>query len=538
MTMAVLFRGRDIAEDTPPVFVEFNITLPPYNAVGDNSMDCTVAIRSALADAIAHASPLVRIIVPTGIYKVCRQPGDPAWPAWPILFNVAASNKTIEFQGDGKALSTISAFMPGMLSPNASWVVTGDGFVKIARFTGFEVTGTNLNVRFRAIEVNGNFTANGDHTVGGVPATGAGWDISHKGIRISSGANMEVEGDSAAFRNWAGEVWWGGNHNALVKMRNGSELTGSNASALSVTDCDVDEGCIFGGTGSLKVYNGIENFAFDGEANIVKNSTFEVYSNAVVPIGRMASSATITGNTFNNCPVAILLAEGAWNVLTSGNTFNGCANGLLTTFLNLYPGVTQGFGNFEMSSNIQNGASGNVLMNSQATTFAGYVRFLSNTINGGSLLSGSFGSSVGLEATNNIFAGGKDHAAGFSGKVPLWSGSVRPSPSSPVGSAPEFASCGNQVNVFGGGGQTTGNFAITSDLVALNDNQSATTMTLDLTNISSIPDGFTCVIKRFNAPDNNWFLVADPSWNNFSEDLAVTNPVTLTKVAGLFQVVP
>lgn len=536
MTLPMFFKGPDIVENDGATFTSFNVTASPYNGVGDNSTDDTAAIRAALAAAIAHASTHVEVYLPTGTYKSCRAGGDAAWPAWPILFNVDADNKHIRFRGDGKALSVISCFMPSMADPTTTWVNTGDGFVKIARFTGFEITGTNLTVDFVDLTVDGNADFTGDHTVGGNTTTGDGWDISHKGVRISSGTNMAVNGTRTAFRNWRGEVWWGGNHNCLVTLLDGSEFTGSNASALSVTHCYVDA-CTIGGASLDNVYNGIENFAMDGEATVVLNSTIIALANGIVPIGDENSTCTITGNTIQDCNNGILVSEGAWDMLISDNQFVNCDNGIINSLLGLYPGQTDGFGRWTISGNTQSGGGSTaVMLNGQGQTIQEYLTLEDNTVTTGALLGGSFNATVNFTVDGTIFNGGKD-VTSFSGIVPVWSGSVRPNVTTPVGSANEFASAGNQVNVFGGGGTTTGNFAITTDLVALNDNQSAGTMTLDLTNIANIADGHIVTIKRFGA-DDNWFLLNDATWNNWGSPLAVSSPVMLINVAGIFEVAP
>lgn len=500
-----------------------------YGAVGDGVHDDTPAARDALAAAIASSASSVTIYWPTPpvSYSVCRQPGDPVWNGtqtnWPKIFNVQANNKTIRFLGDGEATTVVNCFMEGLTDPVTNWVNTGDVYVKIARFTGLDVTGTNLTVIFEDITFDGQAGYTGVFTVGGSTVTGDGWDITHKCVRITNGSNIHVIlRGGATMRNWRGEIIWGGNHNSLVTLEPGATLTGSNASALSVTNCNVDQSTI-GGAGDLLVYNGVENFAFDDEATIITNSFIRATTNGIVPVGLDESFCTITGNTFQNCNNAILASEGLWNLLLDDNDFNSCANGVIASVLNLYPGLTNGFGNWTISNNRQQGSSAATFVNAQGQTIQGFLALDDNTISAGAVLGGSFNATSNFTVNGTILNGGKDVALTHTGVCALWTNTVRMT-------VPELNSAGDKIDSFNGASSM--NITCRTDLVALNSNTTVGNIELNVTNVANIPDGQIITFKRYGS-DANWVLPAD-TWNDFSGDILIDgDPVVLIKSGGV-----
>lgn len=490
-----------------------------YGAVGDGIADDTPAIRAALAAASASSSQTVTVYFPNGTYNVCRQAGDPAWPTFPVIFSVSTSGKNITFNGQSRAGVTIRGFMPGLADPETNWTNTGDPYFKIARFCMFNVGGTgrsNITFQVKNMVLDGNAAYTGDHSVGGNTTTGDGWDLTHKGIQVANGSNLALILENCQIANWRGENVWGGNHNLTVTGLNAS-FTGSNGSALSVSQCVMTD-CTFGASGADTVYNGVENYSFDGETSEFYNCTFgSKAANCLVYIGQDGGALTVDNCDFNATGNHILLSDGAWNVDITNNTFAGGANGVIVSVVG---GGQDFFANHNISGNSFNG-SGALYLN-QGQSIPG-LSFVNNTITAGSLLAGNFASSTNFTATGTILNGGRD-VSSYGGAPALWTNTTRLT-------SPEFQSSGVQINDFTGG--ATRNISSFSDLVALNDNTTTGPLALTVANASAIPEGQIITFKRYGS-DTNWVLDANPAWNDFAADVPINGePVVLIKQGGV-----
>lgn len=420
-----------VDNDDPITATDFDVST--YGALGNNTADDTVAIRAAIADAILSTATTVNVIFPSPgsgkTYKVCRQTGDPAWPTLPFIFRLAASNKTIRLvrkTGDTGPCA-ISCWMPGLANPVTTWTVTGDSYFKIARFAGFEMTGTNLTVDVEDLQILGNFPATGNHGVGGNVSTGDGWDLTHKGIYITAGSGMTLNVKRCVFNGWSGEQIWGGSHNNIINAED-TDFLGTNASALSASATSALR-CNFGSNAStgVKVYNGEESFAFGtGEPGQTYNeytSSIDcvydgIFSFGKVHIGQALTSMTVQGCTFRNAPTAILISDGGDNMLiggpspSDGNTFESTlSSGITTSFLGLYPGQLDGFGAMDVRNNIVNMNSGanSALVTIQTQDIGGAFTIRDNTVNSGVLFGGAYGNCPNFTISNNTIAGtGKD----------------------------------------------------------------------------------------------------------------------------------
>lgn len=490
----------------PSDFAVHDVTT--YGAVGDGVADDTAAIRQALARALA--APRGEVYFPAGTYNVCRPESDRAWPSWPVIFLVKGDNRRIRFRGEGQARSIIRCFMPGLVSPLVHWEPTGDSYMKISRFTAIDVTGNGLVFDIDDLTIDGQAGYTGDFGVGGNVRTGDGWDMTHKAIRVTSGTRMEVNIRGSTLKNWRGEIVWAGNHNALVST-DGATLLSSNASAFSVTHCRVKNSTL-GGSGANRVYNGVENFSFAGEGTVVSGSVIEAHSHGVVYIGQEGASCTIAHNTFQNCNKAILFSEGAWNVDIEGNSIADCQVGAITSFLKLYPGKTQGFGNIKVRENVSNMRTGQTLFANQGQTVKGYVTFEANTINGGMLIAGGFNESQNFTVTGTVLNNdARDAGLGAEGARPLWTDTVR--------NVKEWwRSTGTRAIDFSG----VESLAIhpVSDLVLVSENRmQGRVMRLIIGNAANIPEGQVIAFVQDNRKYANWVLPADPAWNDFTADV-------------------
>lgn len=502
----------------------FNVV--DYGAVGDGVADDTPAIRGAIAAAHASTSATVEVYFPNGTYNVCRQPGDPAWPTFPVIFTIGTSGKNITFNGQSRAGVTIRGFMPGLADPETTWTNTGDPYFKIARFCMFNVGGTgrsNITLQIKNMVIDGNAAYTGDHSVGGNTTTGDGWDLTHKGIQVANGSNLAVHLENCQIANWRGENVWGGNHNLQVTGLNAS-FTGSNGSALSVSQCVMTD-CTFGAPGADAVYNGVENYSFDGETSEFYNCTFGATAasgQCLVYIGQDGGECIIDGCTFDDPGNAILLSDGAWNVSVTNCTFINVAQGIVLTIVG---GGQDGFGNHLISGCTFSG-TGSLYLD-QGHSVAGLV-FANNTVLSGALLAGNFNASTGFTVTGTILNGGKDVGSGTSGAVGLWSGTSRLT-------VPELSSAGVKIDSFSGAASI--NITSMADLVALNYNATTGPIEMQITNVSAIQDGQVITFKRYGS-NTNWVLPAD-TWNDFGGDVAVSgSPVVLVKTGGVLSLAP
>jgi fibronectin type 3 domain-containing protein len=326
------------------------LNVKDYGAIGDGVSDDTDAIRAALDEAqqlARGASSLVTLYFPAGTYAVAPKETDASWPTdQPYIFKITTGN--LELVGDGPDLSIISCYTLGLKDPETNWTVIGDGseYFKIKRGGAFRVWNqfgnTIENLRFEGLRITGNTTATGNSAVGGIPSTGDGWDMSHKGIHFNGygeGAIRNVEIINCHVDHWRGEnIYAGGLATGNVLIRN-THVYHSNASAISMSAGVIIEDSVI-----HSCYNAFENFALKDyqylEVRRCEVSSSRAYGGkfGVAYLGTPHAYLIVEDSDFTGFGSGqIYLAEAAYNVVIRNNTFRDASTaGIFFGRLGLY----------------------------------------------------------------------------------------------------------------------------------------------------------------------------------------------------------
>ncbi len=507
----------------------YNVKSAPYSATGDGTTDDTVAIRSAVAAALAYGSGCF-LYFPTGTYCCCPQSGD-ALDYGPIfdMSAISAATQNICVIGDGPSLSIIKGFSKGLLDPVTHWTNTGDSYSKIGRFTVFKLFSTNhaiTNIQFRSLTINGQAGYTGDSTVGGNTITGDGWDLDHKGIRLD-GANSidDILIFNCILKNFRGEIVYAGgtstNHLSLIGTKDYvGQVTSSNGSAVSCSANILMDHVRIGGSGSDRVYNATENFAVAApQSTALRWCDIRGEANGLVHIGPTGTSLTVERCSIHDSGHGILLSEAAHDVSIRRNTFTGA--GIINSHLGLYPGVS-GFSGIVISDNT---ITSGVLLTIQDDTDGLVME--RNTVNGASatLITGPM-SSTGANFINNRITDGKDVGSDFltSTQVGQWRGTLFSAVTKIGSKVDEFADV--DTTIFPVSDATYLNANVTSgDHFAI----------IDPAKLSLYPAGFT---TTFRIGDANWVLKKDSAWNTFAANVPVVSGVQIVmNASGKFDLV-
>jgi hypothetical protein len=532
----------------------FNVTT--FGARGDGVTDDTLAIRAAISVAVAQGGGI--IYLPAGNYAVCPQSSDPS--PYGSVFTISSSN--LVFIGDGADRSHLQGYCLGMLDPVANWtVISSTAYSKIGRFNMFGVDSTHVSLstlQFRSLEINGNAGWTGNSTVGGVPSTGDGWDITHKCIQMTGSKAIDaVLVFNCTLDNWRGEiVYAGGDNPGKISIVN-SHIYGTNGSAISCSaNTLISNTTVGGNTAGSDVYNGVENFCMGApEQLVIQDSTFScssnpasLHGNGVVYLGLNTSSLLIERSAFVNNTFGIMFYAFGYNMTIQGNAFSNNGHAMITATAGheAYP-YPVGFGNVTISGNTFDHSGG--AFYSQAYWHESFSNLLirNNIVTNGSLLQGAFNgpspsSWIGFNVDGNTLGVGARDVGNFQGgnNIALWTNTIRTNPTSSGMQVYDYSRTSGPVSV-----------CPASDLVILGDNQTAGDLyvaidptaqrhadsSLPAYTLDIYPVGFSVT---FIAPlKRNWVLKADPTWNTLASDQPVgSDGVSMVKNAqGLFTLV-
>jgi hypothetical protein len=526
-----------------------------YGAVGNGTTDDTVAIRNALAAAVAANGGIV--FFPQGTYAVCRQAGDPVNFGMPAIFTITSSN--LVFLGEGSAKSRLSGFMPGLQNPVTHWnnSANPNDYFKISRFSMFALNPTAApvtNVQFRSLEITGNAGYTGDASVGGNQTTGDGWDMSHKCIALVGGQPSDAFIFNCSLNRWRGEIVYGGGNQGKVSILN-THIFSTNASALSISgDVLVNHAVVGGPNAGDDVYNGLENFCLGTpqktviqDCQIRCGSAANRHGNGVAYLGLPTSSLLIERSqiTYNSC--GILFSEFAYHVIVRNSGFGNNAQASLTSVLGMYPQYSQyvGFGDFLLENNAFD-HSGAVILNQfygNGMVFSNLV-LRGNTVTNGALLGGAYngplnqpypgfvvdGNTLGAGAvdTDDYVHTSSDGLANFA----LWTNTSR---------ANVLATANGKYWLNLANGVTTAVITPATNITVVNEhdrNLATVSVSVSPAALPGYPTGFTTTILP-GTPGRGWTVKVDAAWNTFTSDQTVgSSGLTIRKNAqGKFDLV-
>jgi hypothetical protein len=506
-----------------------------YGATGSGTTDDTVAIRNAIAAAVASNGGIVYF--PAGTYAVCHQPGDADPFVTAQIFTITSSS--LVFLGEGADKSHISGYMPGLQNPVTHWNNNPDpnAYSKISRFSMFFLAPSSApitNVQFRSLEIIGNAGYTGNSTVGGIQSNGDGWDMTHKCIGLVGGQPSDVLIFNCSLNRWRGEIVYGGGNQGKGYLIN-SHIFSANSSALSFSgDVLVNHSTVGGTNANDDIYNGVENFCLGApQKTVIQDSTIMCgsatnrHGNGVAYLGLPTSSLLVERSGIYNCEFGILFSEFGYNVIVRNSTFTNNANASITSIMGMYPTYAQyeGFANFLIGTNTFDNSGCAFVNQFYGNGFTlDNVAFNGNTITHGNLLGGANDGPLGKPYTgfvadgNTLGVGGVDADCEVTARsqcllnVASWKNTVRYNTLN-TSNSKYWLNCNGVTNA-----------AITPscDITVVNDNGGAPTVNVAIAAavLPGYPMGFTT--KIINGPANRaWIVKADSSWNTFASDQPV-----------------
>jgi hypothetical protein len=470
------------------------LNVQDFGAIGDGKADDTVAIGKAIA---AASGPSI-IYFPSGFYAVCNQQ-----PGTGPIFDLTGKSD-LAFVGDHVGVSVLVGYMQGLADPVLHWDVIGGptDYFKIGRFSMFKMFAPVQRIQFRSLVIDGQCPSTGDGTVGGVIATGDGWDMTHKCFQMDgTGVIDNILIFNCLLRNWRGEiVYVGGNTPRAVSVVL-TTIKGCNASAISAGADMLVNNCKIGGPGKGEaVYNGFENQCMQAPQKLViqKTEMQNAWANGIVYSGAPDCSLLLEDSNVHDCGRGLLLAEQGADLIVRRNTFKNAQ--IITS-------VISGGAGFEGAS-----ITDNTLDNSPVVLQAGIASLVlsRNTVLNGPLCVNSYLRTDSIIDGNILGAGGVDAVSNYPDQLGLWSNTQRPDTASP------WPSVGYRVNDYSGAKAMV--IRPCTDVSFINDNVTSgpIMLTIDPTGYQV---GFTTLL-RVGKP--NWVLQKG-AWNTFPADTPVTD---------------
>jgi hypothetical protein len=531
------------------------INVADYGAVGTSNpgspVDDTVAIRVAIAAAMAASSPtsgFIDIWFPESLYCLQPQPSDPISGPLLNLVRPNALTQNIRFIGS-TGYTELRGFMPGFKLPAAAWYTktptAGTGGIpvppgqvisngsNIGRFQMFGLTAAKYpiaNIEFINLYLNGQVPYSGNAPVYGDPATGLGWDTSHKAILISGNVDG-IKVINCKVANWAGEELFSGGSLPGAITSIGTDYSQCNASAISCSAGLSVMGGSVGAGSSLNVYNGFECYATTPEQFVdIDSVSIGNAGNGVVVSGNAGSSISITNCSIGGNVRGILLSNGMDDCFIAGNTFSG---NTAQDIINTETGAGIGFSNITIEGNSSTSPSGLLVLQKPIAN----LTVSGNKLTGIGTAYPALVSGVVNVQANNVFSDNAlTHAKDVSGPslsttggIGLWSGTTRDN------AAPGFE-YGAVYNDFVAG-STSGSFVPYTDFLELNACPAPKGVPYIL---GMTPEVLALCLEgmavTFVTTGKQWVLGAG-SWNNFTVNVPVTNGLKIQLVDGVFEVV-
>jgi hypothetical protein len=394
---------------------------------------------------------------------------------------------------------------------------------------------------FTITAVSGSGNLGNTHTLG--VSDGDGWDVYHKGLHCYGDTctvnNVLVW--NCDFRNFRGEILYGGGNLTQVVTFVYTNVRSGNASVVSIGAQLTVDHCILGGPGNDKVGNGIEPFIFNSQVSMTVTNNLIQYSQSygVVVLGQSSATFLIDHNTFSNNmgTGAIGLSDAPHNVTISNNSFTTVGTTCIYDVYNSEDpyGQMNKATSWAINNNTFDPGSGKSAFEKGNTIITG-LTFSTNELKSGFFLnSASDGShsqyinvnrpftidhtTIGSGASETTWYG---NAAG-NNKVALWTNSTLPAYSDPT-----FGISGDEpLGYFGGGNSCSYHWTTDRQIFGLNNSVGVIAVDLEPAWYSAYPDNYT--VTFYGKPGGgqaSWSLKANAAWNTWGADLAVPNNST------------
>lgn len=298
-----------------------------FGAKGDGIADDTRAIQAAIDSVVLQGGGTVYL--PSGTYKIVP-PRDRAHGPETNALRIAGDN--VRIVGDGPSQTKLVFRVAGDRDPSNSYdIVYHNGEPAVWRGSAIAIEGTRSadaprhGIAIENLEIDGGaYPGNTDDQANPVPpTTGAGWDITHKGILIEPDRNYRgLRFSDLHVHNFRGEIIYGGGSGIDDVVIERCELHSTNADGISVSASQVVR--------ENRVYDCahacVESFHGPKEACYLGNR----FSGARIGINVQTdwdspSAALISGNTFEECRnTGILMNVENGPTLIENNTFVDC----------------------------------------------------------------------------------------------------------------------------------------------------------------------------------------------------------------------
>ncbi|MGE5537419.1 MAG: glycosyl hydrolase family 28-related protein [Gemmatimonas sp.] len=289
-----------------------------FGAKGDGAADDTRAIQAAIDHVVGQGGGTV--YVPAGVYRIMPQ-RDPALGPEVDALRIRGDN--VRITGDGPAVTRLVFRVAGNRDPSDSFdIVYRDGHATAWRGSAIAIEGTTTidqprhDIVIENLEIDGGaYPGNtGDRMRPVAPETGAGWDVTHRGIRlVGDRAYRRLRFADLYLHNFRGEIVHGsgGAIDDVVVERCDIHSTNGDGIALAATQevrdtrvHDCAHACI-------------ENLHPGKPGRYVNNRLYDARIGVSIQGPWDAAAPTvISGNTFTECRNAAVLLN-----LESGPTF-------------------------------------------------------------------------------------------------------------------------------------------------------------------------------------------------------------------------
>lgn len=303
-----------------------------FGAIGDGLADDTLAIQAAINRAVNSNGGTVYL--PSGVYIV-----QPQKPRQAAVHDVVDDGHALTIHGSGVRLlgagsnkSVVKFRAYGGDDPSRSWQIVG-GYVW--RGAGIFITGGSTaddargDVVIERLGLDGGAEYTGNSVLPANPATGDGWDVTHKAIWLQNDKyhrNFRVQDCEA--HHFRGEIIYGGGLGIGNVIGRRNTLHHTNADAWSFTARTLFEE----NEVHTCAHAGVEDTYLEGES-IYRNNTITGTKEGITLLatasftgdGKNLGPVTIEGNDISLSSHRAILLQSPWNMTVKNNVITDSA---------------------------------------------------------------------------------------------------------------------------------------------------------------------------------------------------------------------